>query len=81
MYYLWTEEIPNEKKLYKAVLEDLKYPVFTFMLKGHILYKKTNTRYTLYLYLIVWCLYLEYIYKTYDYFGWLVLEGALKNQA
>ena len=50
-----------------------------FMLEGYILYKKTDTRYALYLYLIVWYLYLEYIYKTYSHFGWLVLEGALKN--
>ena len=68
MYYLQTGEIPNKEKLYKAVLEDLKYPVFMFVLKGYILYKKTNTRYTLYLYLIIWFLYLKCIHKTYNHF-------------
>ena len=53
MCYLWTEEIPNKKKLYKAVLEDLKHSTSMFILKGYVLYKKTNTRYTLYLYLII----------------------------
>ena len=53
IYYLQIGEIPNEEKLYKAVLEDLKHPAFMFVLKGYILYKKIDTRYTLYLYLIV----------------------------